>query len=186
MLGFNLLADGLTELSHVGLRPMALLAIRNLSRGIHARRAGRMVAIPDFSLEIDAGESVRPGGQIRLRQIDAADGDHGLSRPQRRHHARAASCSRAAIWSRTDGEALRRIRGSRIAIVYQEPATALNPSMTIGRQLMEVPRRARRRSRRRGAASARPGCWPMCICPMPRASCAATRTSSPAARNSAS
>jgi peptide/nickel transport system ATP-binding protein len=34
---------------------------------------------------------------------------------------------------------LRRLRASRIAVVYQEPAAALNPSMTIGRQLMEVP-----------------------------------------------
>src|SRR5207248_2760536 len=34
---------------------------------------------------------------------------------------------------------LQAIRGARISIVYQEPATALNPSMTIGRQLMEVP-----------------------------------------------
>ena len=34
---------------------------------------------------------------------------------------------------------LRRVRGSRIAVVYQEPSAALNPSLTIGRQLMEVP-----------------------------------------------
>jgi len=40
---------------------------------------------------------------------------------------------------RAGAEDLRRIRGGRIAIVYQEPSTALNPSMTIGRQLMEVP-----------------------------------------------
>jgi peptide/nickel transport system ATP-binding protein len=34
---------------------------------------------------------------------------------------------------------LQAVRGARIAIVYQEPASALNPTMTIGRQLMEVP-----------------------------------------------
>src|SRR5260370_34866193 len=36
---------------------------------------------------------------------------------------------------------LRAIRGRRVAMVYQEPMSALNPVKTIGAQLMEVPRR---------------------------------------------
>ena len=34
---------------------------------------------------------------------------------------------------------LREIRGSEIAMIYQEPMASLNPAMPIGRQLMEVP-----------------------------------------------
>ncbi|TNC69505.1 ABC transporter ATP-binding protein [Rubellimicrobium roseum] len=34
---------------------------------------------------------------------------------------------------------LRQIRGSEIAMIYQEPMASLNPAMTVGRQLMEVP-----------------------------------------------
>ena len=34
---------------------------------------------------------------------------------------------------------LRDIRGSEIAMIYQEPMASLNPAMKIGRQLMEVP-----------------------------------------------
>ncbi|MCP3971198.1 MAG: ABC transporter ATP-binding protein [Rhodobacteraceae bacterium] len=34
---------------------------------------------------------------------------------------------------------LREIRGSEIAMIYQEPMASLNPAMKIGRQLMEVP-----------------------------------------------
>ena len=36
-------------------------------------------------------------------------------------------------------EELRNIRGSEIAMIYQEPMASLNPAMKIGRQLMEVP-----------------------------------------------
>jgi len=34
---------------------------------------------------------------------------------------------------------LRDIRGSQIAMIYQEPMASLNPAMRIGKQLMEVP-----------------------------------------------
>ncbi len=36
-------------------------------------------------------------------------------------------------------EELRQLRGNEIAMVYQEPMASLNPSMTLGKQLMEVP-----------------------------------------------
>ena len=40
----------------------------------------------------------------------------------------------------TMGDAdLRKLRGSEIAMIYQEPMASLNPAMKIGRQLMEVP-----------------------------------------------
>ena len=38
-----------------------------------------------------------------------------------------------------DAAELRAIRGRRIAMVYQDPLSSLNPVLTIGRQLMEVP-----------------------------------------------
>jgi len=38
-----------------------------------------------------------------------------------------------------DEAGLRKLRGSEIAMIYQEPMASLNPAMRIGRQLMEVP-----------------------------------------------
>ena len=37
-----------------------------------------------------------------------------------------------------DGTEMRHIRGNRIAMVFQEPMTSLNPVLTIGRQIMEA------------------------------------------------
>src|SRR4029077_8379063 len=57
-----------------------------------------------------------------------------------------------------DADALRTARGRRIAMIYQDPLSSLNPVMTIGRQLMEVPllhRTADRESARRLAVQAR-------------------------------
>ncbi len=47
-----------------------------------------------------------------------------------------------------DDEAMRKIRGNRIAMIFQEPMTALNPVFTVGAQLAEVPRVHSKISRR--------------------------------------
>jgi peptide/nickel transport system ATP-binding protein len=47
---------------------------------------------------------------------------------------------------------LRQVRGAEIAMVYQEPTTALNPSLTIGTQLREVLRYHRRVTKAQAAA----------------------------------
>jgi len=49
------------------------------------------------------------------------------------------------------GPALRRVRGDRIGMIFQEPMTSLNPTLTIGRQIAEV----LRLHRGLGAAAAR-------------------------------
>jgi oligopeptide/dipeptide ABC transporter ATP-binding protein len=53
-----------------------------------------------------------------------------------------------------DGEALRRVRGDAIAMVFQEPMTALNPVLTIGEQVAETLVTHRRLSWRAAGAEA--------------------------------
>ena len=63
--------------------------------------------------------------------------------------------------SAVSAEELRRIRGAQIAMIYQEPMASLNPSMTVGAQLMEVPMyhegAGRRDAMTARAPDARPG-----------------------------
>ena len=37
-----------------------------------------------------------------------------------------------------DADSMRRLRGERISVVFQDPMTALNPVLSIGRQMMDI------------------------------------------------
>ncbi len=113
-----------------------LLEIRNLRVAYHTSR-GHFVALPDFSLAIHAGESIGMVGEsgcgksTLVMAIMRYLGPSGVIDGQILFEGRD-------LVTATEAE-LARVRGSRIAVVYQEPASALNPSMTVGRQLIEVP-----------------------------------------------
>ena len=55
---------------------------------------------------------------------------------------------------RLDEEAMRRIRGNRISMIFQEPMTSLNPVFSIGYQIAEVLRLHRDMGRREAYAEA--------------------------------
>jgi len=114
-----------------------VLEIENLGISYFVR-AGEIPAVPDFSLTLHRGESFGLVGE-------SGCGKSTVAMAIMRYLGGNGAIVRGRIvlegqdMAELSEEELRRIRGSKIAMVYQEPMSALNPALTIGRQLTEVP-----------------------------------------------
>ncbi len=101
-------------------------------------RAGEIPAVIDFNLKLHRGESVGLVGEsgcgkstVAMAIMQYLGGNGGIVGGQVLYKGRDLATFSA--------EELRQLRGNEIAMVYQEPMASLNPSMSLGRQLMEVP-----------------------------------------------
>ncbi|MBK8908180.1 MAG: ABC transporter ATP-binding protein [Rhodospirillales bacterium] len=114
-----------------------LLEIENLSIS-YFTRAGVIPAVADFSLTLHKGESVGLVGEsgcgkstVAMAIMRYLGGNGAVVGGVIRYKGRDL-----ATMSRRE---LRALRGAEIAMIYQEPMAALNPSLTVGAQLIEVP-----------------------------------------------
>ncbi len=122
------MADGKDEL---------VLEIKNLNLSYYTR-AGEIPAVIDFSLEVMKGETIGLVGEsgcgkstVAMAIMQYMGSNGGIKSGSIKFKGRDLN--------KMGEEELRRLRGSEISMIYQEPFAALNPSLTIGTQLMEVP-----------------------------------------------
>ena len=114
-----------------------LLSVENLSVSFETE-AGRVRAVDRLSFEVRHGEVLGLVGESGCgKSVTALSVMRLLPKPSGRID------SGRILFGGTDlaalpPEAMRSIRGRRIAMIFQEPMTALNPVHTIGRQLGEV------------------------------------------------
>jgi peptide/nickel transport system ATP-binding protein len=114
-----------------------ILECRNLSIS-YAGRAGDVPAVIDFNLELMRGEAHGLVGESGCGKSTIALAImRYLGRAGRVVGGRILFGGRDLLGMK--GAELRAIRGGAIAMIYQEPMASLNPSMTIGAQLIEVP-----------------------------------------------
>jgi len=114
-----------------------ILEIKDLSIS-YFTRAGEVPAVIDFNLTLYENETVGLVGEsgcgkstVAMAIMNYMGGNGGIQGGSIKFKGRELTTM--------SPEELRHIRGSEIAMVYQEPMAALNPSMTVGKQLMEVP-----------------------------------------------
>lgn len=111
----------------------AALAIRNLS--VHSARGEARRIIDDLSFTLAPGSSVGLVGRSGAGKSSIGNAVLGLlPRGLVLDPASRITLGDDELTA-LDAESLRRIRGRRLAMVFQEPLTALDPAMRIGRQL---------------------------------------------------
>jgi len=117
-----------------------LLELQDLSIAYHGlrRRRGETRVVRGLDLTLHAGEALGLVGESGCGKSTVA-----LSIVRYLGRAGRIVGGRILFEGRdlatVDEATLRGIRGRRIAMVYQDPMASLNPVMTVGRQLMEVP-----------------------------------------------
>ncbi len=114
-----------------------ILEIENLSISFFTR-AGEIPAVMDFSCKVMPGEAMGLVGESGCGKSTVA---LGIMRDLGRNGRIVGGTIkfRGEDLTNMPEAELRKIRGSAISMVYQEPMASLNPAMRVGRQLMEVP-----------------------------------------------
>jgi oligopeptide/dipeptide ABC transporter ATP-binding protein len=111
---------------------------------------GPVAAVDDVSFEIRAGETLGLVGESGSGKSVTALSIMRLVQPPGRVAAGQALLNGRDLLA-LDERAMRAVRGAEIALVFQEPMTALNPVFTVGDQIAEsliVHRRAGKRAAR--------------------------------------
>jgi oligopeptide/dipeptide ABC transporter ATP-binding protein len=124
----------------------ALLRVTSLQVSFPAGE-GTARAVDGVSFTIDAGETVCLVGESGCgKSMTALSLLRLVPRPGRIESGSSIEFGGESLLSLAD-EPLRSIRGRRMAMIFQEPMTALNPVLTVGDQIAEVVRVHTRASR---------------------------------------
>ncbi|MFN3987656.1 MAG: ABC transporter ATP-binding protein [Rhodocyclaceae bacterium] len=113
-----------------------LLSVRNLRIEFPTRR-GTLVAIDDVSFDVAKGEVLGMVGESGAGKSLTGAAIIGLLEPPGRVAAGQILLHGEPIQA-LPPEKMRKIRGRRIAMIFQDPLTSLNPLLTIGRQITET------------------------------------------------
>jgi peptide/nickel transport system ATP-binding protein len=117
-------------------KDVPLLSVRGLRIEFPTRR-GTLVAIDDVSFDIARGEVLGVVGESGAGKSLTGAAIIGLLEPPGRIAAGEILLDGERI-DNLRADKLRRLRGRRIAMIFQDPLTSLNPLYTVGRQLVET------------------------------------------------
>ena len=113
-----------------------LLEIRNLSIGF-TTETGKVEAVKNVSLTLKKGETLAIVGESGSgKSVTALSLTRLLPEPPATYDSGEILLKGVDVLKMSSSE-LRSIRGARIAYIFQEPSTSLNPVFTIGFQIAE-------------------------------------------------
>ena len=115
---------------------MALLEVTDLNTAFHTRN-GVVRAVDGVSFRIDRGETLGIVGESGSGKSVTCLSLLGLLPQPPARIAGGGALLEGVDLLRCPREVLRGIRGRRIAMIFQDPMTSLNPYMTVEAQLME-------------------------------------------------
>ena len=113
-----------------------ILKVEHLRIEFDTRR-GVLVAVDDVSFDIQPGEVFGIVGESGAGKSLTGQAIIGLLEPPGRIGAGQIFLNRQRI-DQLPQEQMRRIRGKKIGMIFQDPLTSLNPLYTIGQQLVET------------------------------------------------
>ena len=114
-----------------------LLQVRDLSVSFDVP-SGEIRAVHGISFDIDRGETLALVGESGSgKTVTALSIVQLLPYPLARHPGGSVRFQGQELLGASE-PVLRRVRGDRIAMIFQEPMTSLNPLHTIGQQVSEV------------------------------------------------
>jgi oligopeptide/dipeptide ABC transporter ATP-binding protein len=120
-------------------QPQPLLALRNL-RTTFDTDAGMARAVDDVSFEVGSGETVGLVGESGCgKSVTALSILRLIQPPGRIERGSEIRLDGRDLMALSERE-MRDVRGNRVAMVWQEPLSALNPVFTVGDQIAEVAR----------------------------------------------
>ncbi len=117
--------------------PPPVLSVRGLTVQLPAR-AERAHAVEDVSFDVPAGEVVCLVGESGSGKSVTAQAVMGLLPPGQLRVTEGTLALRGENLRTASPARLRSLRGRTMAMIFQEPMTALNPVLTVGQQVREV------------------------------------------------
>src|SRR5712664_34820 len=115
----------------------ALLEVRDLTTCFKVE-GGEFTAIDNISFSVEAGHTLGIVGESGCGKSVTSLSIRGLLPKGRGGFASGSITFGGVDLTKLPEPALRALRGNRLAMIFQEPMTSMNPAFTVGDQLIEA------------------------------------------------